>query len=306
MVLSKPLPAASRMAGLALMAASAVVFSVMSLFVGLAKNAGVGTSLSTLARFLFGLVAALFIIGVSPDLRRPVRNGRWLLVRGVTGAIAVGVFFMSMEWLGIARATLFNYTYPVFAAMLAWPLLGERPRAGTWPAVALSVVGAGMIAMSKADALPEAQAGRVIVHSAIALLGGVAAGVAVCAIRILRRTENSYVIFSSQCSFGLVFALLWLMADPSGRGRATVSMPTVWAILFAVGALGMTGQLLMTFSFKLVSAAEGSLLGLLTPCLNLFLGMFLFDEKFRAPALIGALLVLGSCLSVAVSKESTT
>ena len=59
----------------------------------------------------------------------------------------------------------------------------------------------------------------------------------------------------------------------------------------------------MTWAYKHVTATEGSLLAFLTPVLNLFLGLLVFGEEVRFPALIGSAVVLLSCSYVAFRER---
>jgi drug/metabolite transporter (DMT)-like permease len=72
--------------------------------------------------------------------------------------------------------------------------------------------------------------------------------------------------------------------------------------LLGIGALAMVSQLMMTYAFKPLTAVAGSLLMLITPCLNVVLGAVLFGERVSAVSVLGALLVLGSCASVTASS----
>src|ERR1700722_1823687 len=48
-----------------------------------------------------------------------------LTVRGCTGVI--GALCLAVLWLPASETALFAYTMPVWAALIAWPVLGERP-----------------------------------------------------------------------------------------------------------------------------------------------------------------------------------
>ena len=67
----------------------------------------------------------------------------------------------------------------------------------------------------------------------------------------------------------------------------------------AGGRLGLaaaTGaQLLMNVGFTNLSIPTGSLLGLVTPVCNVFIGILLFGEILNTLALVGVSLVLVSC-----------
>ena len=62
-------------------------------------------------------------------------------------------------------------------------------------------------------------------------------------------------------------------------------------------------QLLMTFSFKVVPATEGSLFSFVTPVLNVVFGAVLFAEKMHPRGWLGACLVTGACMYVSLANR---
>ena len=61
-----------------------------------------------------------------------------------------GLATLALIWLTATEAVIIAYTMPVWAAMLAWPILGERP---TWPRVAGLVLGLSGVAVLLAGSL---------------------------------------------------------------------------------------------------------------------------------------------------------
>ena len=75
------------------------------------------------------------------------------------------------------------------------------------------------------------------------------------------------------------------------------------ALLLLIGLLAAGGQLLMTWSFKYIRVALGSLLGLLTTVINVLAGILIFGEKLLPVSIAGCVLVIASCaLMVMVEK----
>jgi drug/metabolite transporter (DMT)-like permease len=56
----------------------------------------------------------------------------------------------------------------------------------------------------------------------------------------------------------------------------------------------------MTWSFAHVPISTGSLLSLLTPIFNVILGVILFKESLTLPEVTGTVLILLTCIVVAV------
>ena len=74
--------------------------------------------------------------------------------------------------------------------------------------------------------------------------------------------------------------------------------------MLAVGLLAAVAQLQMTHAYKFIGATEGSLLSMLTPVLNVALGLFFFHEPVTTRSLVGCVIVLAGCAYAAVPQQS--
>jgi drug/metabolite transporter (DMT)-like permease len=270
-----------------IMAASSVLFSAMSLLIPLTRS--VNTSLVASARFVTGIVVILGLALAGFTRIKPV-NRWWLIVRGLIGATSVYFFYRGITMLGLGKGTVLNYTYPVFAALLAPLMLKEKLSWDVVAAVLVSFVGIALV-------VNPGRLNGMGVEELLALLGGVLSGIAVVAIKKLRETDTPYVIYLAQCVFGLLVVGWPTITSSFGFSGQ------IWLILLGVGALATAAQLAMTWAYKHVPATEGSLLGFLVPVLNVLLGVIVFGEKMRVSTVAGSLLVLICCGYVAFRER---
>jgi drug/metabolite transporter (DMT)-like permease len=91
----------------------------------------------------------------------------------------------------------------------------------------------------------------------------------------------------------------WLVFVPALTRPAAFS-PRLALILLAIGLVAAAAQLLMTWSYGRVEIATGSLLGMLTPLINVGIGVFAFGETFGPVEAVGAAIVLAACAAVMV------
>ncbi|MGD0726228.1 MAG: DMT family transporter [Spirochaetia bacterium] len=273
--------------GMPVMAASSVLFSAMSLLIPLTRS--VNTSLVASARFVTGIVVIVGFALAGVTRLKPV-NRWWLIVRGLIGATSVYFFFRGITMLGLGKGTVLNYTYPVFAALLAPLMLKEKLSWDVVAAVLVSFLGIALV-------VNPGRINAIGVEELLALLGGVLSGIAVVAIKKLRETDTPYVIYLAQCIFGLLVVGWPTMTSSFAFGGR------IWLILLGVGALATAAQLAMTWAYKHVPATEGSLLGFLVPVLNVLLGVVVFGEKMRVATLAGSALVLICCGYVAFRER---
>jgi drug/metabolite transporter (DMT)-like permease len=288
-------PSADYRRGMLIMAVSSVMFSAMSLLVPFAKAAG--TYVLASARFVTGGVAilAMALFGL---IKLRVVNIPWLLVRGAFGAVSVFLFYYGILKLGLGMGTVLSNTYPVFAALLAPILLHEKLRPDVLAAVLASFTGICLIVYPEGVLALFGGGGSAAFamgwDGLLALLGGLLASVAVVAIKKLRETDSSPVIYLSQCLFGaLVFGY------PTASSSFSFP-PVLWLVLIAIGGLATVAQLIMTYAYKHVPTTEGSLLSFLMPVVNVVLGAAIFGERMHPLALAGSGVVLAACVYVAL------
>lgn len=295
--------------GMLVMAASSVAFSAGSLLVPLTR--GVDTSIVASARFVIGALAILGMGALRLVRIKPV-NWLWLMGRGLFGAASVYLMYYGIVRLGLGTGTILGYTYPIFAALLAPFMIGERLHGDVLAAVVVSFLGIWLVLSPVAPwdlvrgigAAGAAGAGggaaaRPAVHwdAVLALLGGVCTAVAVVAVRKLQKTDSSYVIYLAQCVFGIA-----LFGYPTAVSSFSFA-PRIWLVLLGIGALATVAQLLMTEAYRDVPATEGSLLGFLVPVINSAFGVLVFGETMRAGTLAGGLLVLLACVYVGLRER---
>ena len=273
------------------MISSAIFFSLMSVLVRVAAES-YGVSAWKTAEFRFVISMAL-VLAISYGLHDPLRfvNRPWLVSRGLFGGAAASIYFYSITQIGLAKATIFTYTYPIWAGLLAPFLLKDRIKRGVWVAVSAAFGGLYLIIV------PSEGLGAISWMDLLALSGGLLSGWAILSIKKLHETDTSRAILFSQCFFGLI--IVEAPALPEGYSLTV----TVWMTLFAIGLLATIAQLQMTHAYKFIGATEGSLLSMLTPVINVLLGMIFFREPVALRALIGCVIVLSSCTYASVSQH---
>ena len=112
------------------------------------------------ARGTAGVTAALALALLAAlrgeRLAVPVRStGRLLAAAGLNVTAWMGLSTLSLLWLDAGQGALLVYTMPIWATILAWPVLGERPTVGRILALVLGVVGVTMLLGGVHCARPE-------------------------------------------------------------------------------------------------------------------------------------------------------
>lgn len=270
--------------GVIQMTTSSLMFSIMATLVVYAKHIDFFTT--ALYRFLVGV----FVLGTLALFRRiklDYYNSKILFLRGFLGGFGVVFFYLAIVKLGIAKGTVISFTYPVFATIGGLIFLKERVRPLVWVFMISALVGVALLTYEG-----ESNMLRLDLWTLLAFAGAVIGGLALVCVKRLTRTDSSYSIYMSQCLIGF-----WLVVIPANLTPTRVGMGGI-IILLAIGLFAILAQLLMNWGFGNLSIPTGSLLGLVTPVCNVFIGILLFGEALGAPELLGVSLVLASCMAI--------
>ncbi len=281
------------------MIVAAVIFAVMGASTKAASRPSVGLpSLPggelAFFRYLCGLVFLLILAKVrGADLLGNDRKG--LLLRGLCGGVASTAFFVGIKHTTLTNATLLNYTFVIWGAIFAALTLGEHLKA--------RAIAALVLAMSGVVLITRPEIGHLRFGDAAALFSGLMAGVAVAQIRRLRQGESSTAIFFYFNLFGIPVALLSLPFDST---PFVVPAPAQVPILLLIGASSVAAQLLMTYGYRALSTAQGSLLTLTSIVYSSAASYFLFHEPFTLSTFWGSVLIVGAAFILVTQALSRT
>jgi drug/metabolite transporter (DMT)-like permease len=106
---------------------------------------------------LGGMVLLLGLAGLRGEAIWP-RDGREWFRLTVSGLLNItsfaGLGTLALLWLDASEATIIAYTMPIWAAMFAWPVLGERPTRGRLAGLVMGFGGVAILIVPLAAAAP--------------------------------------------------------------------------------------------------------------------------------------------------------
>jgi len=274
--------------GYLLISISAISFAIMSALVKSIPD--IDTTVTTSVRFTIGF-GILGFLAIIKKIKLDFNNTKLLLFRGLTGGFAVYLLYYSIVNIGVGKATVFVYSYPIFATLLSVIIFKEKVKLIQWLFILMAFI--GIILLSVKKGLDFSQ---ISINELLAIAGGIFSAISVILVKKLHHTESSTSIFFSQSLIGL-----WLFIIPANNasyeGNIYISI-----ILIAIGVVSAVGQLVMTEGYKYVDVSKGSTMYMLIPVFNIILGYYVFGEIFTMKELFGATLVIIGCIGVIGTK----
>jgi len=260
------------------MVASALSFSLMGVCV---KQVGgrIPAAEVVLARAIVSVALSWWMLrraGIPPWGRR-----RWLLIwRGVIGTAALLCVYAALAALPLASATVLQYLYPPFTALLAWLMLGERIGKRVVAAMALGWLGVLLVAQ------PGGSMALAWQPVLIAVAGALFTALAYVSVRSLGQSEHPLVIVFYFPLVAVPLTLPLVLLDPVLPNGGEL----LW--LLGVGLFTQLGQIGLTKGLMALPAARATAMSYAQVLLAALWGWLFFGEGLSGWTALGAALVL--------------
>jgi drug/metabolite transporter (DMT)-like permease len=276
---------------------SALSFSLMGICV---KQVGsrIPAAEVVLARALVSLALSWWLLrraGISPWGRR-----RGLLIwRGAIGSVALLCVYVALSTLPLASATVLQYLYPTFTALLAWLVLGERIGRRVLAAVALGWSGVLLVAQPARLLAAGSLSGGGLPPWAVlvAVTGALFTAVAYVCVRTLAASEHPLVIVFYFPLVAVPLSLPLVLLNP------VLPTPLELLWLLGVGLFTQLGQVTLTRGLVGLPAAQATAISYAQVGFAGLWGWLIFDEVVDGWTVAGAALVLAATL-ISLSSRS--
>ena len=275
------------------MVLATVLFACMGVCVKLA-SAHFGTAAVVSAR---GLVGAIIMAGIAWHTATPLRTDvpRLHVQRGVSGVLALSLWFYCIGHLPLATAVTLNYMSSVWIAVFLLLRMALRRAGRVNPglvgAIAVGFLGVALV-LQPTLAQDQLFAGLLGVGS------GMLAATAYVQVTALGRIGEPEVrvVFWFSVMGTLLGALTWLIPGQGNPGALADIPWSAWLELIGVGAFATIAQLLMTRAYARGSMLVNASLQYLGIVHAFLFGIVLFDDPLLPSAVTGAALIVLSGL----------
>ena len=193
--------------------------------------------------FLAFLFAAALALGAGAPL--VLLRPRVLWLRSLAGSGSMVCTFYAFTHMDAADVVTLTNMFPIWIALLSWPLDGERPSLSVWVSIASGVAGVALIQQ------PQFARGNFAALAAVA--ASVFSAVAMMGLNRLRGLDTRAIVvhFSGVASLA---CLASYFVFPHKEASPFAVDGRVALLLLAVGASATVGQLFLTKAFASSSA----------------------------------------------------
>jgi DME family drug/metabolite transporter len=211
-----------------------------------------------------------------------------MLVTSITAATYQLCFFAGVNLAGVALGTLVAVgSGPVFAGLLGWLVLGQRPAPGWLVATTTSVAGLALLSA------PDVAAGN-----PVGLLLAMGAGLCIAGYNVAARVQLDRGASGLQVTAGS-FALGGLLLVPllATQPLDWVLAPTGLLLVLYLGVATMAvANVLLALGMRHLASGPVATLMLADPVVATLLGVVVLGEHLAPAAVLGVVLVLGGLL----------
>ncbi len=281
-----PAPAAKPLAGITIRLVAVALLAIMFALVKLASEHNVHLVEPLFYRQALAIPLMVLVVARSAGLAslRTNRPGAHA-VRMALGLSGMACNFLGMIMLPLADATVIGFSVPLFATLLAIPLLRELP--GRWRLIALSIGFVGVAIVVNPSPQTWHSTGTLI-----AIVGALITALVTIQLRNLGKTEAAPTIvfwftLTSMAPLGLL--MFWFAQAHDIIG---------WALIGGISITGALAQWALTESLRIAPIAVVLPMDYTSLIWATGFGWLVFNQLPTITALIGAPLIITSGLII--------
>lgn len=217
---------------------------------------------------------------------------RILWMRSLAGSVSLVCGFYAMTHYDVSTVLTLTNMYPLWVAVLSWPMLGHAPSSDTWIAAAIGVVGVGLLSAGAAGSPGAGAHGGISAAIAIgaSLVSAFTSAIALIGLHRLKEIDSRAIVTHfSMVSLLACLAALFVFADEMPRPHVQAGPMTG---LLAVGLFATVGQLFLTKAFSTGIPARVSVVGLSQVGFAMLLEMIFHSRTFTPLTLVGMVLII--------------
>ena len=209
-------------------------------------------------------------------------------IRSLAGTASMFCWFTALTMIPLADFTAISFTAPLFLTLLAMLLLGERIHVYRWTALAIGFVGVA-VTIGPRLTLGGNSAGVLVAFGAAAF-----SALAITTLRSMSGAGGEHPL-AITFYFSLTTVICSALTAIGGWPMPTAEQ---WLFIVVSALFGVSGQLLMTMSYRYAEASTLAPLDYTNLLLAVALGFYFFGEVPHWSMWVGAPLVIAAGLII--------
>lgn len=270
--------------GLALILISSLCFVISSYFGKVVTNTTEMTAIVTsFSRFVLGTIIMLGYILSNKKSFRPTKM-RLVFARSILNCIALMLFSWALQYTTITNVNMLHMTYPVFVILLVPFITKERNKKNNCVYLAATMMGSYLVS--------NPSFASINIGDVIALSSAVVAAAAVIFLKEASRYNEGYLIVFYVMLIGTFFNLPFAYRDLIAFDLQGLTPVMLSALL------GFLGQVFLTWGYRYVDSATGSMLSTSRIALAAVIGYTFLSEPLNLRIIIGIVLITASLVGI--------
>jgi drug/metabolite transporter (DMT)-like permease len=259
--------------------------------------AGVPPFTATALRFAMALPIFIAIMLLTGKRLPRLSRRDWLLVvfQAVAGSVGYTTLLISgLSLTSAANAGIIIGTLPVVSGAIAILLLGERPRPGTYLAVAIAASGVLAIVLQP-ESGQSSLVGDMLIFGAV-----LCEGLFILLNKRLTTPVEPLALSTLVTAFGLAACIIPAALEP--HSNPVDVEPALWAIAYYAVVPTVAGFLFWYAGARRVSGAEASVFTAVAPVSAVFMAASFLGETISLNHLLGTGCVLAAVVGLGLSE----
>lgn len=207
-----------------------------------------------------------------------------LWMRSGAGSLSLVCTFYALTRLHPGSVLTLTNMFPIWVALLAWPVLGEWPSGRVWLAVLSAAAGVALVQQ------PELSGNTLALW--VAFGASLATAVAMLGLHHLQDVAPGAVVVHFS-AVSMAFCVAAFFVFPHSPSASLAIDSAALPLLLGVGLTASVGQLLLTRAFAAGEPAKVSVVGLSQVVFALALDVAWFGQPINGLSLLGTALILG-------------
>ena len=226
-------------------------------------------------------------------------NKKWLTIRGLSGMMALTIFFQSIQHMPIAVASTIQYLAPIFTMFFAMILLKEKILRIQWVFVLTAFIGVLIIGL---NGIFE-DTSKVILSPlwlGLGVLSAAFSGIAYVAIVKLKTTDLPINIVSYFPMLAIPVMSVWCFFD------FVMPVGIEWWILLLIGLCTQVAQISLTKALHAERSSQIIPFQYLGSVYAFLVGYLILDERLNFVVVTGVIIILiGVLLNTLINSKTT-